>query len=170
MFTISKAQKTPAIMVWINNCLSGLVLCLEHIWSHVRNGIFFSLQLHPPVSITDLQIVFLVTEKKLIQCNLSLRTPLYYGQFVWSQKCQKPYIPYLYNTDTTVKRTLSSVPLVSVLKRSDCIGCRSNSTKTDRFNAVLLHKDHCINHLHISEIMKRLKSAWKCYSAMVPVR
>ena len=56
-----------------------------------------------------------------IQSNLSLRTPLFYGQFVWSQKCQKSYIPYLYNTDTSVKRTLGSVPLVSVLKRFDCI-------------------------------------------------
>ena len=50
-----------------------------------------------------------------------IRTPLYYGQFVWSQKSQKSYIPYLYNTDTSVKRTLSSVPLVSVLRRFDCI-------------------------------------------------
>ena len=49
-----------------------------------------------------------------------LRTPLYYGLFVWSQKCQKSYIPYLYNTDTSVKRTLGSVPLLSVLKRFDC--------------------------------------------------
>ena len=40
--------------------------------------------------------------------------------FVWSQKCQKSYIPYLYNTDTSVKWTLGSVPLVSVLKRFDC--------------------------------------------------
>ena len=30
-----------------------------------------------------------------IQSNLSLRTPPYYGQFVWSQKCQKSYISYL---------------------------------------------------------------------------
>ena len=44
-------------------------------------------------------------------------TPLYYGQFVWSQKCQKSYIPYLYNMDTSVKRTLGSVPLVSILTR-----------------------------------------------------
>ena len=29
------------------------------------------------------------------------------------------YISYLYNTDTSVKRTLGSVPLVSVLKRFD---------------------------------------------------
>ena len=36
-----------------------------------------------------------------VQSNLSLQTPqsiietpLYYGQFVWSQKCQKWYIPY----------------------------------------------------------------------------
>ena len=44
----------------------------------------------------------------------------YYGQFVWSQKSQKSYIPYLYNTETSVKRTLGSVPLVSVLKSFDC--------------------------------------------------
>ena len=55
-----------------------------------------------------------------IKSNLSLRTPLYYGQFVWSQKCQKSYIPYLYNTNTSVKRTLSAVPFVSVLRRFDC--------------------------------------------------
>ena len=55
-----------------------------------------------------------------IKSNLSFRTALYYGQFVWSQKCQKSYIPYLYNTDTSVKRTLSSVPFVPVLKRFDC--------------------------------------------------
>ena len=54
-----------------------------------------------------------------IQFNLSLRTSLYYGQFVWSQKCQNSYIPYLYSTDTSVKRTLGSVPLVSLLKRFD---------------------------------------------------
>ena len=53
-----------------------------------------------------------------LQSNLFLQTSLY--QFVWSQKCQKSYIPYLYNTDTSVKRTLGSIPLVSVLKRFDC--------------------------------------------------
>ena len=51
---------------------------------------------------------------KELESNLFLRTPLYYEQFVWSQKYQKSYIPYLYNTDTSVKRTLGSVPLVSV--------------------------------------------------------
>ena len=58
-----------------------------------------------------------------MQSNLSIRTrkPLHYGKFVWSQqKCQKSYITYLHNTDTSVKRTLGSVPLVSVLKRFDC--------------------------------------------------
>ena len=34
---------------------------------------------------------------------------------------QKSYIPYLYNTDTFVKQTVGSVPLLSVLKRFDCI-------------------------------------------------
>ena len=71
-----------------------------------------------PVSITDKSPFSWL--KKLIQCNLSLRTPLYYGQFVWSQRCQKSYIPYLYNTDISVKRTIDSVPLVSVLRRFDC--------------------------------------------------
>ena len=59
----------------------------------------------------------------VLQSNLSspiIWTPLYYGQFVWSQKCQKSYIPYLYNTDTSVKRTLGSVPLLSVLQGFDC--------------------------------------------------
>ena len=55
-----------------------------------------------------------------IQSNFSLQTPLYYRQFIWSQKCQKSYILYLYNTDTFLKRTLGSVPLVSVLKRFNC--------------------------------------------------
>ena len=59
----------------------------------------------------------------------------------------------------SVCEMLMSVPLVSVLKRSDCVGCRSNSNKTDHFNAVLLHRDHCINHLQIWKIIKRLKSA-----------
>ena len=58
-------------------------------------------------------------------------TPLYYGQFIWSQKCQKSYIPYLYNMDTSVKRTLGSVPLVSVLKRFDCIRCMEDSVKNN---------------------------------------
>ena len=56
-----------------------------------------------------------------LQSNLSLRRPLYYRQFVWSQKCQKSYISYLYNTDTSARWTLGSVPLVSVLKRFDCM-------------------------------------------------
>ena len=55
-----------------------------------------------------------------LQSNLSLCTLLYYGQFGWSQKCQKSYIPYPYNTDKSVNRTIGSVPLVSVLKRFDC--------------------------------------------------
>ena len=58
-------------------------------------------------------------------------TPLYYGQFIWSQKCQKSYIPYLYNMDTSVKRTLGSVPLVCVLKRFDCIRCVEDSVKNN---------------------------------------
>ena len=43
-----------------------------------------------------------------------VQTPLDYGEFIWFQKCQKSHMPYLYNTDTPVKRTLGSVRLVSV--------------------------------------------------------
>ena len=62
-----------------------------------------------------------------------IRTPLYYWQFVRSQICQiKSYIPYLYNTDISVKRTLGSVPLVSVLRRFHCI----RITNVDRSSQV----------------------------------
>ena len=65
-------------------------------------------------------IILVFQIAQYIQSNLSLRTPLYYGQFGWSQKCQNLYIPYsVYNTDTSVKRRLGSVPLASVLKRFD---------------------------------------------------
>ena len=57
----------------------------------------------------------------------------------------------------SVCEMLMSVPLVSVLKRSDCVGCRSNSNKTDHFNAVILHRDHCMNHLQILENNKEIK-------------
>ena len=67
-----------------------------------------------------IKILLLYTVKPLLTDTSIIRTPLYYGQFVLSQKCQKSYIPYLYNTATSVKRTLSSVPLVSILKRFDC--------------------------------------------------
>ena len=50
----------------------------------------------------------MITVKPLLTDTSIIRTPLYYGQFVWSQKSQKSYIPYLYNTDTPVKRTLGS--------------------------------------------------------------
>ena len=46
--------------------------------------------------------------------------PLHNVQFIWSQKCQKSHISSLYNTDTSVKRTLGSVPSLSVLKNFDC--------------------------------------------------
>ena len=66
------------------------------------------------------KINFGIETKGFLEFSI-IRTPLHYRQFVWSQKCQKSYIPYLYNTDTSVKQTLGSVPLVSVLKRFDCI-------------------------------------------------
>ena len=35
-------------------------------------------------------------------------------------KCQRSYIPTSINMDTSVKQTLGSIPLLSVLKRFDC--------------------------------------------------
>ena len=46
------------------------------------------------------------TVKPLITDTSIIRTPLYYGQFHWFQKCQKSDIPYLYNRYTSVKRTI----------------------------------------------------------------
>ena len=40
-------------------------------------------------------------------------------------------IPYLYNADTSVKQTLGSVPLVSILKRFDCIERLTVEAPTD---------------------------------------
>ena len=70
--------------------------------------------------------------KKLIQSNLSLRTPLYFDSSFAPRNTKNHTF-----SDTSVKRTLGSVPLFSVLKRLDCIGCRSISTKTDHLSAVL---------------------------------
>ena len=73
------------------------------------------------------------------------------GQFVWSQKCQKSYTPNLYNTNTSVKWTvIGSVPLVSVLKRFDCIGIFLPLSKLKKLNdlrlfIVLCSTLHCIS-------------------------
>ena len=37
---------------------------------------------------------------------LIIRTPLYYGQFTWPERDQIPYKLYLYNTDTSLLRTV----------------------------------------------------------------
>ena len=53
-----------------------------------------------------------------------IQTPLYYGQFIWSLREQNPYkactCSSLKHTSTII-RTLTPVPLVSVIKRFDCI-------------------------------------------------
>ena len=56
--------------------------------------------------------------------NYTLTSP--YGHFSITDSSfgprneKKPYLPYIYDTDTSLNRTLGSVPLVSVLKRIDC--------------------------------------------------
>ena len=78
------------------------------------------------------QIVFLVTEKNWY----SLTSP--YGHLSITDSSFAPRNTKNHTfSDTSVKRTLGSVPLFSVLKRLDCIGCRSISTKTDHLSAVL---------------------------------
>ena len=114
---ISVYSKGEAIKCMSNNFQSNytcirylkcdfLSACTTKVWplltdtSIIRTPLYYA-----HLSITDTSII---------------RTPLYYGQFVWSQKSQKSFIPYLYDTDTSVKWTLGSVPLLSVLKRFDC--------------------------------------------------
>ena len=55
-----------------------------------------------------------------------------YGNVRLVPEMQKSYIPYLYNTDTCVKRTFGYVPLVSELKRLDCNS--SHPTKAEFSN------------------------------------
>ena len=50
-----------------------------------------------------------------------IRTPLYYGQFTWSLRDRNPYKAYLSKTDTSIMRTIIPVPLVSAIKRFNCI-------------------------------------------------
>ena len=58
--------------------------------------------------------------QKTMQSNLSLRTPLHYGQFTWSPRDWNPYKAYFSKTDTSIIRRLIPVPLMSVIKRFDC--------------------------------------------------
>ena len=100
---------------WLFGCCLSALICSFHLSFFIQIWMW-----------SFLQIAFgiITTVKPLLTDTSITRTPLYYGQFVLSQKCQKSYIPYLYNTATSVKRTLSSVPLVSVLKRFDCTSGR----------------------------------------------
>ena len=50
----------------------------------------------------------------------SVTSPYGHLSIMDSLKYQKSYIPYHLNTDTSIKRTLGSVPLVSISKRLDC--------------------------------------------------
>ena len=64
-----------------------------------------------------------------MQWNISLRIPLYYGQFTWSLRDWDTYKAYFSKTDTSIIRTLISVPLVSVIKRFDCLCAFWNTRK-----------------------------------------
>ena len=69
--------------------------CNIFLWSHSR--------VVPWVFLFQLTSSFVI----VLQSNLSLRTPLYYEQFVWSQKSQKSYI-----LSTSIIRTPQSGHLV----------------------------------------------------------
>ena len=73
------------------------------------------------------------------------QTPLYYGWFIWSGRVRNSYSLYLCNADTSVIWTLSSFPLVSILKKFDCTSkkhweraWRIRSCETSSFQLVLL--------------------------------
>ena len=57
-----------------------------------------------------------------VQSNLSFYGPLSITDSLFGRRMTKIIHsdPYLYNTGTSVKRTIGSVPLVSVLKKFDC--------------------------------------------------
>ena len=107
----------------------------------------------------------------VLQSNVSSWTTLYYRQFVSSQKCPKSYFPYLYNTDTSVKRTLGSVPLLSVLKRLDCshkitklrAECLLPSVVKNLFGGLIIYekgnncrKRHTINFKSVFNVYKNI--------------
>ena len=55
---------------------------------------------------------FLVSKSQYLYNKNStsiIRTPLHYGQFTWSERDQIPYKLYLYNTDTSLLRTVHMV-------------------------------------------------------------
>ena len=72
---------------------------------------------------------FNITVEPLITDTSIIRTPLFYGQFTWSLRDRNPYKAYLSKTDTSIIRTLIPVPLVSVIKRFDCISYGKHSLR-----------------------------------------
>lgn len=50
-----------------------------------------------------------------------IQAPLCWQQFTCTQRKQISHNLYIYNTDTSMKWTFSSGPLVSVLEKFDCI-------------------------------------------------
>ena len=105
---------------------TGEKFCLwSQVWRIRREGAFYELLWQgrgQPIG-QGLQIFGLITVPLVI--NYRLTSP--YGHLSITdssfgpRNAKKSHIPYLYNTDTSVKRTLGSVPLVSVLKSFDCM-------------------------------------------------
>lgn len=66
------------------------------------------------------------TIEPLLMDKYKMRTPSHYVQITRSERNKNSYKLYLCNMDTFIIPTLSPVPLVSILKRFDCIhkaGC-----------------------------------------------
>lgn len=61
------------------------------------------------------------TVEPLLTDIYTIQAPLYWQQFTCTQRKQISYNLYIYNTDTSMKWTFSSGPLVSVLEKFDCI-------------------------------------------------
>ena len=94
------------------------------VWRIRREGAFYELLWQgrgQPIGL-GLQIFGLITVPLVINCRLT--SP--YGHLSITDSSFGPRnanIPCLYNTGTSVKRTLGSVPLVFVLKSFDCMPC-----------------------------------------------
>ena len=70
-----------------------------------------------------LNLFLLNPEKSIVQSNLALRTPHYYGQFALSLGKESPYIFFTFNplnTDTPLIRPPPPTPSESVLTGFDC--------------------------------------------------
>ena len=69
----------------------------------------------------DNSYIYMKYVEPLLTDTSVIRTPLCYVQLTQLVRDRNPYKAYFSKTDTSIIRTLIPVPLVSVIKRLDCI-------------------------------------------------